>query len=354
MQAIGPVGWITRGVLTWILFVHASAQGATITGNAVRVTDAFDVGSLSVAVSGPAGTYVRMGSGAGPVTAYGINSASYQLAITDTNYLPPATYTGRVTYTVSAPARIGTLFVRRMINATYQVSPLQVSLAGYGVITNLAGATDSVYRLSISTFKPPLFSTQLVHDVRMVPVTGYSANGEVYGEGPRGWQMTAEAFQVIPVREAGVTASVNCDWPSANAYQMLVRTNADGTHAGGDMTSGPYWDNTHNPGVEIYMDLGTPGAGDPYSVAGLLMYNRADHRPDLDIFTGSPGNWSASPVCHVQFTDAADSELIVLKFTPPVTTSHLKLAQAANQSFLLFQVLPLQFPPEKGTLITIR
>jgi len=99
----------------------SGARGATVTGNATQLPDSFNVGGHSVTTAGPAGMDVRSGSFPPAVTTWRYDNPC-QLAVTDTNHLPPANPTGTVSYTVSAPVTVGTLVARRRLNSNSQPS----------------------------------------------------------------------------------------------------------------------------------------------------------------------------------------------------------------------------------------
>jgi len=339
-------GWMA---VVAILAMGSGARGATVTGNATQLPDSFNVGGLSVTTAGPSGMYVRIGGFTPAVTTWRYDNPC-QLAVTDTNYLPPADPTGTVSYTVSAPVTVGTLVARRSLNSNSQPSAFQAAVNGAGTVIQDFSTTGQY--LMVATLPQAVLATQLVFRIEMVQITGSSPNGEVYGEGPRGWQTLADRLEPITVAQAGVTASHASTFPSGATASDLVRTNANGTYYNG----GAYWPG-QDPGVEITMDLGIVGENDEYPVAGVVLSNRADHRPNLDIYSGAPGNWSSTPICNVTVTDTSNDELVIVKFTEPVTTSHLKFVQAANTSFLLFNLVPLRIspePPPKGTVILMR
>lgn len=63
-----------------------------------------------------------------------------------------------------------------------------------------------------------------------------------------------------------------------------------------------------------------------------------------------------TPTPGVTVTGDAD-RMVVVTFDTPVTTSHLKLVQPPNDSFLLFHAIPLQeasVPPAQGSLLLLR
>jgi len=329
-------------------FMEAGA--VTISGGASLVPDAFSVAGRTDVVGGAAGIFVRMGAVANPVDLHrgpGTNNEGYQLAVTNTDYLPPVPPYGTVTYTVPAPVQVGTIFAYHWVDTTNAVNgPFDVSLDGSNVLS-LPGTRDAVARLTITTLPPGLSASQMQHQVAFSQVTGYSPNGEVYGSSPRTWETITERTAPIAVDPAGVAANYSCDWPSATAYTNLVNKNGDGTYA---WSQGAYWDNTHSPGIEITLNLGDPGStADTFEVGALLLATRGDHDPDMDIFYDDGAAWQ--PVAHVLGSGGAEEEFFIARFTAPVTTGRLLFREAASSSLLLYKAIPLEIlaVPEPAT-----
>ncbi len=347
----------TLGLAVLVSLVGTRGPAAIVTGGATLLPDSFAGVGTTAALSGATGLYARVGSTTGWITG---NSAAqaYQLAVTNLANLPPSPApVGYVTYTTTSLATVGTIIDLRWVNTTYAPNtPFTVSLTGYGDVLNLAGVPDTVTRMQVKTLSPPVQTNQMVHTLGLTQVSGFSANGEVYCDSPQVLRFLPKIYNPVPVDPAGVSASRAPDWPTGTPLRDLVRKNDapnDNTYYyEHSNTTGPYWAAQVGSSTEVYLDLGLVGTNDVYAVSALALAWRGDHLPDMDIFSGSPGNWSSTPLGHVT---GQGNEFIVIQFNQDVATSHLMFREAQNSSLLLFKALPLLEVPEpaSGTVFAL-